>query len=470
MKQRNSRPLPLVENVTITGVAAEGKSIARVGDMVLFIPYGAPGDVVDVQLTLRKKHFMEGEIVRFHTHSAIRTEPFCAHFGTCGGCKWQHLPYPVQLETKHQQVVDALERIGGFTGVEVAPIIGSENDRHYRNKLEFTFTCRRWLTRDELLEDGTREPVNLNGLGFHLRGSFDRILDISQCFLQPEPSNAIRMWVHQTAGAMQIPYFNHRSKEGVMRNIIIRNNRKGEFMVIVVVTHADEKVQHMMAALGETFPDIISLHLVTNPKRNDDIADLEPICIKGDPWLTDEMDGLHFRIGPKSFYQTNANQVTRLYRTAIEFAALTPHETVYDLYTGTGTIANFAARSAGKVVGIEYVAQAIEDARQNSLRNQIHNTTFVAGDMARVLNGDFIEKHGSPHVIITDPPRAGMHPDVVKQILSISPNRIVYISCNPATQARDVALMKNQYRIAAVQPIDMFPHTHHVENVILLVK
>jgi 23S rRNA (uracil1939-C5)-methyltransferase len=468
MKKQTGRNLPFFEQVAITGIAAEGKSLARVNEMVLFVPYGAPGDVADIQVRVKKKSFMEGEIIRFHEQSALRTEPFCEHFGTCGGCKWQHLPYPVQAAFKQQQVVDALERIGGFKGVKVESILTSEKDRHYRNKLEYTFTGRRWLTRAELPETGERPEVDFNGLGYHLPGQFDRILDIRNCYLQPEPSNSIRLFVKNRALELNIPFYNIRLHEGILRNIIIRNNRKGDFLVILVATQPHADLETLLNDLAARFPMITSLHYVINDKKNDDISDREVICFKGDPWLMDEMDGLVFRIGPKSFYQTNANQVIHLYRKAIEFASLTGVETVYDLYTGTGTIANFVANKALKVVGIEYVEQAVADAKENSRLNGITNTTFVSGDMARVLTPEFAERHGNPHVVITDPPRAGMHEDVVKQLLALSPELIVYVSCNPATQARDVAMMRDRYDIIAVQPVDMFPQTHHVENIIAL--
>jgi 23S rRNA (uracil1939-C5)-methyltransferase len=470
MKRKEKRPLPVIEYVEITGIAAEGKALSRVDDKVLFIPFGAPGDVVDVRITSKRRSFMQGEIIHFHKRSEHRVEPFCAHFGLCGGCKWQHLPYPSQGDAKQQQVVDALERIGGFKGVEVSPILLSEQERFYRNKLEYTFSDRRWLTSEELPESGERPEVDYHGLGFHLPGRFDRILDIDKCHLQPEPSNLIRLFVKREAQDLAIPFYRPRTHEGVMRNLIIRNNTAGEFMVIVVVSSLNQQVMQLMERIRDHFPEIASLHYVVNDKRNDDIGDREVVCFSGTPWITDTMDELTFRIGPKSFYQTNPGQMLHLYRNALECANLTGDETVYDLYTGTGTIAIFAARYAQKVIGIEYVEQAVEDARENAGINNIHNTTFIAGDMAKVLTSDFATTHGKPDVIITDPPRAGMHPDVVAQILSLDPRKIVYVSCNPATQARDIAMMGEKYAIAKVQPVDMFPHTHHVENVVLLVR
>lgn len=470
MDRRARNEMTVLTQVTITGVAAEGKAIARVNDKVLFVPFGAPGDVADIRINLKKKHFMEGEIVQLHTPGPLRTEPFCEHFGTCGGCKWQHLPYPAQVEFKRQQVVDALERIGGFKGVLVNPVIASPIDRHYRNKLEYTFTSRRWLMQDELGTGDERPEVDFTGLGFHLPGQFDRVLDIRKCYLQPEPSNTIRQWTRETCRRLKLPFYNHRTKDGVLRNLIIRNNSLGEFMVVLVVREEHKRIKELLQEMQDGFPQITSLHLAINPKRNDDLGDIEVQCVYGTPWLTDGMDGLQFRIGPKSFYQTNASQVIHLYRNAIELAGLEGHETVYDLYTGTGTIALFAARHAGKVVGIEYLEKAIDDARENARYNGIGNATFFAGDIAKVMDDRFIEMHGNPHVIITDPPRSGMHPDVVKKIVAMRPNRIVYVSCNPATQARDAALMAHHYTIKEVQPVDMFPHTHHIENVMLLEK
>lgn len=468
MDRRSKKEMPVLQQVTITGVAAEGKAIARVNDKVLFVPFGAPGDVADIRIRLKKKHFMEGEIVHLHTPGPLRTDPFCEHFGTCGGCKWQHLPYPAQVEFKQQQVVDALERIGGFKGVRVEPVIASPIERYYRNKLEYTFTSRRWLTLEELGTGVDRPEVDFAGLGFHLPGQFDRVMHINQCYLQPDPSNAIRQWTGETCRRLEIPFYNHRTKDGVLRNLIIRNNTRGEFMVVLIVREDHKHLQEVLQGLQDHFPQIASLHLAINPKRNDDLGDIDIQCIAGTPWLTDGMDGLQFRIGPKSFYQTNASQVIHLYRKALELAAPQGHETIYDLYTGTGTIALFAARHAGKVVGIEYVEKAIEDARENALHNGIANATFFAGDIGRVMDDRFIEMHGNPHIIITDPPRGGMHPDVVKKIVEMRPNKIVYVSCNPATQARDAALLAHNYTIKTVQPVDMFPHTHHIESVVLM--
>jgi len=468
MKQKRKRPLQIHEDVLITGLAAEGKSVARVNDQVLFIPYGAPGDIVDVQVRTRRTSYMEGEIIRFHRKSADRTDPFCSHFGTCGGCRWQHLPYVNQAAQKEQQVIDALERIGGFSGITVSPIIQSEKDRYYRNKLEYTFTSRRWLSAEELALGEEWNAMNLNGLGFHLPGRFDRIMDIDTCYLQPEPSNLIRLFVRKRALELGIPFYQPRNHDGILRNLIIRNNRDLDFMVILSVSSFTSGVQQLLTDLGEEFPEIISLHYVVNDKRNDDISDRDIICFRGEPRIGEEIGGLRFFVGPKSFYQTNPGQVVHLYENALEFAGLTGRETVYDLYTGTGTIANLAALRAASVVGIEYVEQSVVDARENAAMNGIVNAVFVAGDMARVLTPEFVAMHGTPDVVITDPPRAGMHKEVTEQLISIGPGRIVYVSCNPATQARDLALLRENYSIRAVQPVDMFPQTHHVENIVLL--
>ncbi len=468
--KRDKKTLPFLENVSITGLASEGKAVARVNDQVVFIPYGAPGDVVDVQIRSKRSRFMEGNIVRFQTESPMRTRPFCPHFGLCGGCRWQHLPYENQAAFKQQQVVDALERIGGYKGIHVEPILASSHEKFYRNKLEFTFTSHRWLTAAELPADGEKTDVNFNGLGFHLPGRFDRILNIDSCYLQPEPSNNIRQFVKTQAEIMHIPFHNPSNHEGILRNLIIRNNSIGDFMVILVVREFSQEAQLLLQRLSDTFPQIKSLQYIVNDKPNDDNTDRKAVCFNGEPYLSDNLAGLRFRIGPQSFFQTNTEQAEHLYTQALQFAALTGTENVFDLYTGTGTLACLTARYAAKVTGIEYHEGAITDATQNAMHNGISNVTFVAGDMARVLNPAFVREHGHPQVVITDPPRAGMHPDVVKNILAISPDRIVYVSCNPATQARDVAMMKEQYAIAAVQPVDMFPQTHHVENIILLTK
>jgi 23S rRNA (uracil1939-C5)-methyltransferase len=459
----------VLERVEITGIAAEGKAIARVNDKVVFVPFAAPGDVVDIRIKKSKASFLEGEIIKVHVHSTEREEPFCSHFGICGGCKWQHLPYEKQLEYKHQQVLDSLQRIGkvNLDVVKTLPIIASEKTMHYRNKLEYTFSNKRWLTSDEI---DTGNPIKeMNGLGFHIPGYFDKVLDIKSCWLQQEPSNCLRLSVKAFANEQNIPFYNLHSQTGLLRNLIIRNNPAGEFMVVVVF--AKEEPYHVKSLLdhiaGE-FPEVISLAYVINAKRNDSITDLEPVIYKGDPYLIEVMDGLRFRVGPKSFFQTNSLQALQLYRVALDFAGLEGHELVYDLYTGTGTIALFMARQAGRVIGIEYVEEAVAHARENAALNGLGNLKFFAGDMAAILDDIFFQKHGFPHVVITDPPRAGMHPKVITQLLASSAERIVYVSCNPATQARDVELLSNKYRVTKVQPVDMFPHTHHVESVVLL--
>ena len=458
---------PLLENVEIKKIAAEGKSIAYVEDKVLFVPNTVPGDVVDVQVTRKRKSFMEGMVTRTHRLSELRIEPRCAHFGTCGGCKWQNLPYEAQLQFKQQEVIDNLERIGKAELHGVRPIIGAERQYEYRNKLEFTFSARRFLTREEIAEAG--EIAVAPALGFHVPGLFDKVVDIGHCDLQGTPSNEIRNFIRAYALAHGLSFYDIREQHGFLRTLVIRTASTGEVMVILAFGH-EEKAEReaLLDALAGEFPGITSLMYVINEKLNDNLTDQDILCYRGRDHIFEEMEGLRFKIGPKSFYQTNSAQAYRLYKAAREFAGLTGRETVYDLYTGTGTIANFVARQAGQVVGIEYVPEAIEDAKVNSALNGITNTTFYAGDMKDVLNGEFIRRHGHPDVIITDPPRAGMHGDVVQTILNAAPERIVYVSCNSATQARDVQLLSGAYEVAAVQPVDMFPQTHHVENIVLL--
>ena len=468
---RKKKELPLLENVTITDVAAEGKAIARVDDLVIFVPYVVPGDVVDLQLRRKKHNYAEAEAVKFHKYSEQRAEPFCQHYGVCGGCIWQILPYGEQLRYKQKQVEDALTRIGKVKLPETTPIIGSENTQFYRNKLEFTFSNKRWLTREEVKEN---VEYNRNAVGFHINGAFDKVLPIEKCWLQDDISNRIRNAIRDYTLQHGYTYIDLRQHEGMMRNLIIRTASTGELMVIVVAQiRSDEDMQRFNELLGytaKTFPQITSLQYVINNKVNDSITDLETHVFSGRDHIFEQMEGLRFKIGPKSFYQTNSAQAYNLYKTARDFAALTGNESVYDLYTGTGTIANFVARQARQVIGIEYVPEAIEDARVNSAINGVENTQFFAGDMKDILTDDFIAVHGHPDVIITDPPRAGMHPDVVNVILNAAPQRIVYVSCNPATQARDLQLMDAAYSVKAVQPVDMFPQTHHVENVVLLEK
>ena len=462
---RKRRELPILENITITDVAAEGKSLARVDEMVVFIPYGAPGDVVDVKLDKKKKSYGEGHIVSMKQPSDIRIEPFCEHFGICGGCKWQHLPYEYQLKYKRQQVVDALERIAKVELPEVNNILGSEHTRHYRNKLEYTFSNRCWLTYEQM--QSGEEFADRNALGFHIPGAFDKVLDIKKCWLQDNVSNEIRLFLREYALSKGYTFYDLRAQHGLMRTIMLRTTSTGEIMLIVVFGENDKAaIDDVMSAIKERFPQIKSLQYVINLKVNDTIADQEIIAYSGREYVEEEMEGLRFRIGPKSFYQTNSNQAYELYKVARRMAKLTGDELVYDLYTGTGTIANFVAKMAKKVIGIEYVPEAIEDAKLNSRVNEIANTEFYAGDMKDILTDDFVAANGRPDVMIVDPPRAGMHEDVVNVILNSEPKRIVYVSCNPATQARDLALLDVKYRVVEVQPVDMFPHTHHVENVV----
>lgn len=466
---RKRKELPVVENVEITGVAAEGKSIARVDDMVVFIPYGAPGDVVNIKLDKKKRSYAEAHIVDMVKPSPDRVTPACEHFGVCGGCKWQHIPYESQLRYKRDQVVDALTRIAKVEIPEVNPTLGSKETFCYRNKLEYTFSCKCWITFEDLRSG--REIADRNALGFHIPGAFDKVLDIKKCWLQDDLSNRIRLFVRQYALAKGYEFYDIKAQQGLMRTLMVRIASTGEVMLIVVFARPEqEKIDDMMGAIAAEFPEITSLLYVVNQKVNDTIADQEVITYRGRDYINEEMEGLQFRIGPKSFYQTNSLQAYELYKVARRMACLKPDDLVYDLYTGTGTIANFVARQVKKVVGIEYVPEAIADAKLNSEVNGIDNTIFFAGDMKDVLTDGFIEEHGRPDVMIIDPPRAGMHEDVVNVILNARPERIVYVSCNPATQARDLALMDSLYSVEEVQPVDMFPHTHHVENVVRMTR
>lgn len=466
---RKRKELPVVENVEITGVAAEGKSIARVNDMVVFIPYGAPGDVVNIKLDKKKRNYAEAHIVDMVKPSPDRVTPACEHFGVCGGCKWQHIPYESQLRYKRDQVVDALTRIAKVEIPEVNPTLGSKETFCYRNKLEYTFSCKCWITFEDLRSG--REIADRNALGFHIPGAFDKVLDIKKCWLQDDLSNRIRLFVRQYALAKGYEFYDIKAQQGLMRTLMVRIASTGEVMLIVVFARPEqEKIDDMMGAIAAEFPEITSLLYVVNQKVNDTIADQEVITYRGRDYINEEMEGLQFRIGPKSFYQTNSLQAYELYKVARRMACLKPDDLVYDLYTGTGTIANFVARQVKKVVGIEYVPEAIADAKLNSEVNGIDNTIFFAGDMKDVLTDGFIAEHGRPDVMIIDPPRAGMHEDVVNVILNARPERIVYVSCNPATQARDLALMDSLYRVEEVQPVDMFPHTHHVENVVRMTR
>lgn len=467
---RKKKELPLLEKVTITDVAAEGKAVAKVNELVIFVPYVVPGDVVDLQVKRKKNHYAEAVAVKFHEKSPLRTEPFCSHFGVCGGCKWQCLSYEEQLKYKQKQVFDNLTRIGKVELPEFRPILGSEKTRFYRNKLEFTFSNKRWLTEEEVKQDVKYDQMN--AVGFHIPGAFDKVLAIDKCWLQDDISNQIRNAVRDYAYAHNFPFFDLRTQEGLLRNIMVRTSSTGELMVVLQCKVTDDegrrKMEEILQFMADSFPQITSLMYVINNKCNDTIGDLDVEVFKGNDHIFEEMEGLRFKVGPKSFYQTNSEQAYNLYKVAREFARLTGNELVYDLYTGTGTIANFVARQARKVVGIEYVPEAIEDAKVNSALNGIDNTLFYAGDMKDILTNDFIAEHGRPDVIITDPPRAGMHNDVIDVILAAEPKRIVYVSCNPATQARDLQLLDGKYKVTAVQPVDMFPHTHHVENVVQL--
>lgn len=464
---RKRKELPTVSGLEITKIAAEGKSLAKWNDLVVFIPFGAPGDVADVKIDRKKHSFAEGHIVRMLVPSKLRVPPFCRHFGVCGGCKWQHLPYAYQLQCKQQQVIDALERIAKVELPPINAILGSELTQHYRNKLEFTFSNKCWLTSEQL-ESG-EEYADRNALGFHIPKSFDKVLDIKTCWLQADISNEIRLFIRSYTLARGYTFFDIRNNVGLMRNMMVRTASTGEIM-LVVVFGADEPdaISDVMSAIRERFPQITSLMHVVNLKRNDSLGDQKFVLDAGCDYIEEEMEGLKFRVAPKSFYQTNSLQACELYKVTLRMAQLTGKELVYDLYTGTGTIANFVARQSDHVIGIEYVPDAIEDAKLNSLINGIHNTEFYAGDMKDILTDSFIAEHGRPDVMIIDPPRAGMHPDVVTVILKAEPKRMVYVSCNPATQARDLALLDSKYRVAEVQPVDMFPHTQHVENVVAL--
>ncbi len=469
MARKKKKELPLIENVEILDIAAEGKAIAKVDDLVVFIPYVVPGDIIDLQITRKKNKYAEGKPVRFVSYSPDRTEAFCEHFGICGGCKWQILPYSEQLKYKQKQVTDNLTRIGKVELPEISPILGSEKTEFYRNKLEFTFSNKKWLTWEQIQSNVTFD--NMNAVGFHIPGCFDKVLDINKCWLQDNVSNQIRDFIRQYCYDKGYTFFDLRNSGGLMRNIIIRTSTTGELMLIVVFyDDVKEQQEDLLEAIANEFPQITSLLYIINQKANDTITDQEVLTWRGNNYIFEEMEGLKFMIGPKSFYQTNSEQAYNLYKITRDFAQLTGNELVYDLYTGTGTIANFVAKMSKKVVGIEYVADAIEDAKVNSVNNNIDNTLFYAGDMKDILTQEFINEHGRPDVIITDPPRAGMHADVVNVILFAEPKRIVYVSCNPATQARDLSLMDEKYKVVKVQPVDMFPHTHHVENVVLLEK
>lgn len=468
---RKKKNLPIFENVEITDIAAEGKAIARLDNMVVFVPYVVPGDIIDVQITRKKNKYAEGRPIRFEKYSDKRQEAFCEHYTICGGCKWEILPYEEQLKYKQQQVEDNLVRIGKVELPAIHPILGSKKTEFYRNKLEFTFSNRKWLTQEQLQAGESFESMNMNALGFHIPGMFDKVLDINKCWLQDEISNRIRNFIREYCFQHDYSFFDLRNQFGLMRNLIVRTSSTGEVMLIVVFYEDDkEKHENLLSAIEKEFPEITSLLYIVNQKANDTITDQQVLTWSGADCIYEQMEGLKFKIGPKSFYQTNSEQAYELYKVARNFAGLAGNELVYDLYTGTGTIANFVAHQSRKVIGIEYVEDAIIDARINSENNGIPNTLFFAGDMKDILTDEFVNQHGRPDVIITDPPRAGMHQDVVDVILHAEPQKIVYVSCNPATQARDLNLLDAKYKVLAVQPVDMFPHTHHVENVVLLEK
>lgn len=467
---RKKKPLPLLENITITDIAAEGKAIAKVDGLAVFVPFVIPGDVVDLQIRRKKHSFAEAEAVNFHQYSPDRAKPFCPHFGVCGGCKWQILPYELQLHHKQKQVEETLRRIGKVELPEINAILGSRKTQEYRNKLEFGFCNKKWLTNEQVASGEVFD--NMNAVGFHITGAFDKILDIEECHLMTDINNRLRNAIREYAFENNLSFFDYRAQQGLLRNMMIRTSTTGELMLLMqFCIHTPEEeaqAKGTLAFIHKTFPEVTSLLYVNNTKCNDTIGDLDVCTYFGTDHIYEEMENLRFKVGPKSFYQTNSLQAYELYKVAREFASLTGNELVYDLYTGTGTIANFVAHQAQKVIGIEYVPEAIEDAKVNAELNHLNNTLFYAGDMKDILTQDFINEHGRPDVIITDPPRAGMHADVISTILFAEPKRIVYVSCNPATQARDLTLLDEAYRVVKVQPVDMFPQTHHVENVVLL--
>lgn len=467
---RKKKSLPVLENITITDYAAEGKALARVNELVVFVPFAVPGDVVDLQVRRKKHSYCEAEIIRFIKYSERRVKPFCQHFGICGGCKWQNIPYDEQLRMKQKQVYDQLTRIGKVNLPEFNQILGSVKTQGYRNKLEFGCSNRRWLTQDEIASGS--DFTQMNAVGFHITGAFDKILPIEKCWLMDDLQNKIRNAIRDYAYEHDIVFYDIRKQCGLLRDIMVRNSDTGEWMVLIQFHYEKDEdeviAKNLLLHIADAFPEITSLLYVNNQKGNDTFNDLNIEVFKGNDYIYETMDGLTFKVGAKSFYQTNTKQAYHLYSVVRDFANLTGNELVYDLYTGTGTIANFVSRYAKRVIGIEYVPEAIEDAIINSEINNISNTLFFAGDMKDILTESFISENGTPDIIITDPPRAGMHPDVVQTIIKTAPKRIVYVSCNPATQARDLSLLDDLYEVVAVQPVDMFPHTPHVENVVLL--
>lgn len=467
---RKKKSLPVLENITITDYAAEGKALARVNELVVFVPFAVPGDVVDLQVRRKKHSYCEAEIIRFIKYSERRVKPFCQHFGICGGCKWQNIPYDEQLRMKQKQVYDQLTRIGKVNLPEFNQILGSVKTQGYRNKLEFGCSNRRWLTQDEIASGS--DFTQMNAVGFHITGAFDKILPIEKCWLMDDLQNKIRNAIRDYAYEHDMVFYDIRRQCGLLRDIMVRNSDTGEWMVLIQFHYEKDEdeviAKNLLQHIADGFPEITSLLYVNNQKGNDTFNDLNIEVFKGNDYIYETMDGLTFKVGAKSFYQTNTKQAYHLYSVVRDFANLTGNELVYDLYTGTGTIANFVSRYAKRVIGIEYVPEAIEDAKINSEINNISNTLFFAGDMKDILTESFISENGTPDIIITDPPRAGMHPDVVQTIIKTAPKRIVYVSCNPATQARDLSLLDDLYEVVAVQPVDMFPHTPHVENVVLL--
>ena len=465
-RNRKSGTVTILPNLHIIDIAEEGKGVGKADELVVFVDKAVPGDIVDVRLMKKKKNFAEAVIEELHTASEYRTDPFCQHFGTCGGCKWQHMQYDAQLQFKYKNVEAALQRLAKIDTSSMEPILGSAENKYYRNKLEYTFSNKRWLDKEDMDD---QEDLELNALGFHVPGRFDKILDIQHCYLQAEPSNTLRNQVRNYALRTGLTFYDLRKHEGNLRNLIIRTSTTGEVMVAVIFAYVEQtEIDGLMAYLQQNFPEITSLQYIVNQKKNDTIFDQEVITYAGRDHIFEEMDGLKFKIGIKSFYQTNSDQAHELYKITRDFAGFTGDELVYDLYTGAGTIANFVARNVKQVVGIEYVPTAIEDAKFNSSLNGIANTIFYAGDMKDILTANFIQEHGKPDVVITDPPRAGMHTDVVERLLEMEAEKIVYVSCNAATQARDLALLKEKYEVARIKPVDMFPHTQHVENVVLL--
>lgn len=464
---RKKKPEPVIlRNILITDAGAEGKAIAKHNGMVIFIPYGAPGDLVDIEITLQKKSFSEGKILEIHSPSPFRQDPFCKHFGLCGGCRWQHITYRQQLSIKQKHVKDNLERIAGISNPNILPIIGSDHERYYRNKLEYTFGDRRWLTHEEISSD---RDFDQRSLGFHIPGRFDKIINVEECYLQAEPSDSIRNEVFKFVKAHDISFFNLKDKSGFSRNLIIRSNSMGEVMVIWVVSEDIKDIlEQFTRNLVSKFPQIVSMYAAINNKLNDSLEGVPFVHLHGNEYLTEVIDGMKFQIAPASFFQTNTEQTSKLYQSALAMAQLKGNETVYDLYTGTGTIAALLSRKAKRVIGIEYVESAILDGRKNLDLNEIDNVELYHGDMAKLFNFNWAKRKGFPDVVVTDPPRAGMHPDVVNTILELRPEKIVYISCNPATQARDIGLMTKEYEMVKAQPFDMFPQTHHVENIVLL--